>query len=331
MTENLERDESACEAPVCETWQRVLQVTLGVFFVFGTVILIYYGGPRATDEDVQAQLQQLTGQVNRLKQEEAMPAMVLNRYRNSICYVFGVYRVGFPGRKPALRARISGSGFVVANGLLATNRHVAEPWYEDAESTALIAKGATPQLEKLLAFFPGLATPVNITPLAWTAEGDLAILQIDDSAAVRQLRPLPFADKPSTPGEIVAVVGYPMGILGMVAKAPPAVYERLALRNDDQGAANELAALSLIRPSATCGHLGDVVGEKLVYDAPTAHGGSGGPVFNSRGQVIGVNAAYIDGFSGGTLGIAVDALNPLIAAARKKQLLYTRPQVPVQK
>jgi len=116
-----------------------------------------------------------------------------------------------------------------------------------------------------------------------------------------------------------------------VAKAPPAVYERLALRNDDQGAANELAALSLIRPSATCGHLGDVVGEKLVYDAPTAHGGSGGPVFNSRGQVIGVNAAYIDGFSGGTLGIAVDALNPLIAAARKRQLLYTRPQAPVQK
>jgi len=57
-----------------------------------------------------------------------------------------------------------------------------------------------------------------------------------------------------------AVVGYPMGVLGMVAKSPPAVYERLAFRRDDQGSANELAALSLIRPSATCGHLGDVVG-----------------------------------------------------------------------
>ncbi len=328
MPENLSENPEL--EPVCDTWQRALQITLGIFFIVGTVILVYYGGPRASDEDVQAQIQQLTGQVNRLKQEEAMPAMVLNRYRNSICFVFGIYRVGFPGKKPALRARISGSGFVVADGLLATNRHVAEPWYEDAESTALIAKGATPQLEKLLAFFPGLATPVNITPLAWTADGDLAILQID-SAAGRDLPPLPFADKPSVPGEIVAVVGYPMGILGMVAKAPPAVYDRLALRNDDQGAANELAALSLIRPSATCGHLGDVVGEKLVYDAPTAHGGSGGPVFNSRGQVIGVNAAYIDGFSGGTLGIAVDALNPLIAAAHKKQLLLARSQVRLQK
>jgi S1-C subfamily serine protease len=330
MAENLTRNPDLAE-PVCDAWQRALQITLGIFFVVGTVILVYYEGPRATDQDVEAQLQQLSGQVDRLKQEEAMPALVLNRYRNSICFVFGIYRVGFPGRKPALRARISGSGFVVANGLLATNRHVAEPWYEDAESTALIAKGATPQLEKLLAFFPGLTTPVNITPLAWTAEGDLAILQIDDSAAVRQLRPLPFADRPSTPGEIVTVIGYPMGILGMVAKAPPAVYERLALRNDDQGAANELAALSLIRPSATCGHLGDVVGDKLVYDAPTAHGGSGGPVFNSRGQVIGINAAYIDGFSGGTLGISVDALSPLIDVARKKHLLYARSQPPAQK
>jgi len=107
--------------------------------------------------------------------------------------------------------------------------------------------------------------------------------------------------------------------VGMVAKSPQAVYERLAYRRDDIGAANELAALSLIRPSATCGHLGDVVGDKLIYDAPTAHGASGGPVFNAQGQVIGVNAAFIDGFSGGTLGVSVQALRPLIAVAEKAQ------------
>ena len=117
----------------------------------------------------------------------------------------------------------------------------------------------------------------------------------------------------------MAVIGYPMGVLGMVAKSPQAVYDRLAYRRDDINAANELAALSLIRPSATCGHLGDVVGQKLIYDAPTAHGGSGGPVFNSRGEVIGINSAYIDGFSGGTLGVSVDALRPLITVAQKMQ------------
>jgi hypothetical protein len=110
-----------------------------------------------------------------------------------------------------------------------------------------------------------------------------------------------------------------MGVLGMVAKSPAAVYERLAYRRDDMNAANELAALSLIRPSATCGHLGDVVGDKLIYDAPTAHGGSGGPVFNSHGEVIGINSDYIDGFSGGTLGVSVQALKPVMDAAQKRQ------------
>jgi S1-C subfamily serine protease len=114
------------------------------------------------------------------------------------------------------------------------------------------------------------------------------------------------------------VIGYPMGIAGMVAKSPSGIYERLASRHNDINAASELAALSLIRPSTTCGHLGDVVGDKLIYDAPTAHGGSGGPVFNSKGEVIGVNSAYMDGFSGGTLGVSADALLPLIDEANSR-------------
>ena len=61
-----------------------------------------------------------------------------------------------------------------------------------------------------------------------------------------------------------------------------------------------------------------MVGDKLIYDAPTAHGGSGGPVFNAEGEVIGINSAYIDGFSGGTLGISVQTLQPLIEAAQKR-------------
>ena len=95
---------------------------------------------------------------------------------------------------------------------------------------------------------------------------------------------------------------------------------KLAYRHDDIGAASELAALSLIRPSTTVGHLGDVVGDKLIYDAGTAHGGSGGPVFNSKGEVIAVNSAFIDGFSGGTLGIASDALRPLVDSAQHQVL-----------
>src|SRR5580692_5921234 len=314
------------EEPVCTAWPRAIQSAVAIFLCLVSGFLIHYYWPPPSDS-LQAQVVQLSRQVDELRQEQAMPALVLNRYRNSICYIFGVYQVGFAGQAPALRARISGSGVVVADGLLATNRHVAEPWYEDPDSAVLLQRGATPHLEKLLAFFPGQAAAVNITPALLSAQGDLAVLRIEDDAAVRQLRPLPLADAVPNPGELVSVVGYPMGVLGMVAKSPPAVYERLAFRRDDIGAANELAALSLIRPSATCGHLGDVVGDKLIYDAPTAHGGSGGPVFNSQGQVIGINEAYIDGFSGGTLGVSVQALRPLITAAQKSIISSTPPPV----
>jgi S1-C subfamily serine protease len=176
-------------------------------------------------------------------------------------------------------------------------------------------------LETLIVFFPGSTTPITLVPGAVSSTGDLAVLKIDDKDSVRGLAILPLAHGTALPGELVTVIGYPMGIAGMVAKSPSGIYRRLAYRHNDITAASELAALSLIRPSTTCGHLGDVVGDKLIYDAPTAHGGSGGPVFNSNAEVIGVNSAYIDGFSGGTLGFSVDALRPLLAEADKRPSL----------
>jgi S1-C subfamily serine protease len=289
----------------------------GVALLGGVLFLSARPTARPDDLELQKQVRQLSSQIQQLKQEQAMPAMVLTRYRNSICYIYGVYHVGFPNHRPGLRARISGTGFLVGKGLLATNRHVAEPWYEDSEADALMRRGAAPQLEKLIAFFPGSPTPITITPIILSANTDLALLRVESTPPFNP-QALPLANSSTPPGDLVTVIGYPMGIAGMVAKSPPAVYERLAYRHDDIGAANELAALSLIRPSATVGHLGDVVGEKLIYDAPTAHGGSGGPVFNSRGEVIGINAAYIDGFSGGTLGVSVQALQPLLEAAAKR-------------
>jgi len=226
--------------------------------------------------------------------------------------------VGFANQPASLRARVSGTGFLVGDGLLATNRHVAEPWYGDSEAEGLIHRGATAMLESMVVFFPNSPTPVNLSTGAVSPNGDLAVLKIQDKGTVRGLAVLPLAKGNSVPGELVTVIGYPMGIAGMVAKSPTGIYQRLAYRHGDITEASELAALSLIRPSTTCGHLGDVVGDKLIYDAPTAHGGSGGPVFNSNAEVIGVNSAYIDGFSGGTLGFSVEALRPLIDEAEKR-------------
>lgn len=260
------------------------------------------------------ELQTLSQEVSSLKAEQAIPSELLDRSGSSICYIVGTYKIGFPHQPPALRTRISGTGFVVASGLIATNRHVAQPWYKDRESESLIRAGASPSLESLAAYFPGVPSPIRLTPAVFSDSEDLAIVSMASGSPVT-LRPLALSpDKPHT-GDRVVVIGYPMGVLGMMAKSPNEVYARLESRGDTQIRAGELAALSLIRPSPTFGHLGDVVGDKLVYDAPTAKGASGGPVFNSRGQVVGVNQAYIDGFSGGNIGIAADILKPLIESA----------------
>src|SRR5215813_4294022 len=149
------------EEPVCTAWPRLVQAALIVFLAISILIFAFsfiVSNPAA----LQKEIQRLTSQVEQLKQEQAMPSFVLNRYRNSICYIFGIYEVGFPNQKPLQRTRISGTGFVVANGLIATNRHVAEPWYGDPDADPVIAKGGMARLEKLVAYFPGSPAPVSL-------------------------------------------------------------------------------------------------------------------------------------------------------------------------
>ena len=76
----------------------------------------------------------------------------------------------------------------------------------------------------------------------------------------------------------------------------------------------ELARRSLIRPITTQGHIGDVLPDKIVYDAQTTSGGSGCPLFNDEGKIIGINFALAHEFGGSNFAIPVgygkSLLNP---------------------
>ncbi len=295
--------------------RRTVQLVVGVFLLLAAVATVHYvatAASAASDDDLRAQVRELTAQVLQLKQEQSMPALVLDRYRNSIGYVYGVYHVGFANQRPEIRARVSGTGFLVGDHLVATNRHIAEPWYGDSESEKLIKRGATPTVETLVVFFPGWLPPVRLSRASISKTSDLAVLRAEDSEVLRRLPVLPLSKAPASAGQFIDVIGYPMGITGMIAKSPAAISQRLAFGPNNLKVASELAALSLIRPLSTCGHLSDVVGDRLIYDAATAHGGSGGPVFNAKGEVIGVNSAYIVGFSGGSVGVSIESLRPLL-------------------
>ena len=311
-------DSENKDAEVVETWQRFVQGLLGVFALVGALVMAHYYPPtRAGDADLARQVHELSRQVEDLQNQQALSMATVDEARDSVAYIYGIYHVSSKLRSQSFRARVGGTGFVVGPGLLATNRHVAEPWYGDREAAVALRQGASAGLEKLVAYFPGSPLPVELRPAALAKHGDLAVLKIEETPFTQKLRPLTLAQAQPHVGDAVSVLAYPMGVTGMVAKSPAVVYERLSSHEDDGNTAGELAALSLIRPSATFGHIGDVTGDKLIYDAPTARGGSGGPVLNRRGDVIGINSAYIDGFSGGTLGISASELVPLVEAAKQ--------------
>lgn len=302
-------------------WLRITWLVLPWALVALLIVQIYPS--RVSTLELNGAVSRLTAQLNQVQKEQEMPAMVLKRHRNAICYIYAVYTMEWPEhsvvRELTRHTRVSGTGFLVADNLVATNRHVVEPWFEDDDDAEMIRAGAKPKIEKLVAFFPGMMDPLKLGDVRVSMDQDLAVAKLVDGPVPDSIEPMPLAEKNAEPGDPVIVVGYPLGVSTMLAKTPANIYRRLASTKDTAQVANELAAHALIRPSATCGHLGDIVDEKLIYDAPTAQGGSGGPVFNYKGEVIAVNSAYIDGFNGGTIGISSQALKPLIAAVNHRR------------
>jgi serine protease Do len=298
---------------------RIVWHVLPWFLVAVLAVLIYPA--HVSNLELNGAVSQLTAQVGELEKQQAMPSIVLRRHRGAICYIYAVYTFDWPEhsymRRLERHTRVSGTGFLVADDLIATNRHVLEPWFEDPDDERQIREGAKPRIEKMVAFFPGMMDPLRLDRVKVSDDQDLAVAHLADGPVPDSLEPLVLADRKAEPGDSVIVVGYPLGISTMLAKSPTPLYKRLASSKDTIHVASELAANAMIRPSATCGHLSDIVSEKLIYDAPTAQGGSGGPVFNSKGEVIAVNAAYIDGFSGGTIGISIESLKPLVTAAEQ--------------
>jgi len=74
--------------PVCDSWQQLVQGVLAVVMFVGALAMVHYYAPMAAQsappDDLQKQVHDLSAQVERLKQDQDMPALVLDRYRNSI-------------------------------------------------------------------------------------------------------------------------------------------------------------------------------------------------------------------------------------------------------
>src|SRR3981189_1198304 len=119
------------ESEVVETWQRFVQGLLGVLALVGAGLMAHYYAPPDTS-GLEQQVHQLSRQVAELEREQSVSAAAVDDAGDAVLYIFGIYHVSGHGQD--FRARVAGTGFVVAPGLLATNRHVAEPWYGAPEA-----------------------------------------------------------------------------------------------------------------------------------------------------------------------------------------------------
>jgi S1-C subfamily serine protease len=114
-------------------------------------------------------------------------------------------------------------------------------------------------------------------------------------------------------GDPVVLIGYPTGIEGILARVGSDATRKLAENTHDvTQIVSQLAAQHFIRPTTTQGHIGDVLKDKIVYDAATTVGGSGGPLFNRNGKVIGVNSAILKDFGGSNLAVPVRYADELL-------------------
>jgi S1-C subfamily serine protease len=109
-------------------------------------------------------------------------------------------------------------------------------------------------------------------------------------------------------------MGYPTGLDAILARTDDDTVKTIVASSGGNATSimTALAGQKLIRPITTQGHLGDILPDQLVYDAQTTSGGSGGPLFNPEGKVIGVNYAVLKGFGGSNFGIPVRYAQPLL-------------------
>jgi S1-C subfamily serine protease len=292
-----------------------LSLSVAIFAVgFAAGMHLHASKPTAAGDSNQlaARLDDLDTVVKQLSAVQLQPSEIIAASRNSVCFIVSTYTLRDPATGPLSRNpyHLLGSGFLIAGNRVISNRHVLEPWFGDPKSEDAIRAGSIPQRERITAYFPEYSQSVELTDVAVSKTADVAMASVKLTDEMN-IRPLPLASGASSTGDPVIVLGYPLGVTTMVVKSSPFPYRLSSLRQTPSEV-DHLAKIKLIRPTATQGHLVDANDAILMYDASTAHGSSGGPVFNLHGEVIGVNAAYIDGFSGSSLGVSTAALNSLL-------------------
>jgi S1-C subfamily serine protease/CheY-like chemotaxis protein len=289
--------------------------------------------------DLEKQLHASNERLQRLETESTVAKEVIRSYSSSVCLlhvavgfrdkVSGLslryttltppsspptdgsddVRIQIGGLGAEVRMDVFGTGFLVSpDGRIVTNHHVVEPWWDNQQIEELLkqAPNLEPIVAEMTAYFPGIAKGIPMKLQKISSEADVAVVQGNVSGLKLKVLAMDDDPKAAISGDPVVLIGYPTGIDAILARGSEDTVRAIAAKtNDLNGLMTELANRNLISPVNTQGHIGDVLKDKIIYDAQTTSGGSGGPLFNSAGKVIAVNVAILRDFGGSNFAIPV--------------------------
>jgi len=212
------------------------------------------------------------------------------------------------GNGPEVHLDVFGTGFLAsASGQILTNHHVAEPWWQNDELKEMLDQGLEPVTDEMTAYFPGVQHGIAINTEKISPAADVAVVK--GNVSELGIKQITLADGrgSAVSGGPVVLLGYPTALDAILARAGAETLQSIATatKGDPKQVMEELARRHLIRPTTTQGHIGDVLPDKIVYDAQTTSGGSGGPLFNNEGKVIGINFAMVREFGGSNFAIPI--------------------------
>ena len=161
---------------------------------------------------------------------------------------------------------LSGSGFIISeDGYIMTNYHVIETAYANNLDVTVMTYDGTKYTASIVGFENG---------------NDIAVLKIDATG----LNPVTFGDSDLiTMGETVYAVGNPLGELAYSMSTG-------TISGLDREIVTEESVVGI---------------NMFQIDAAVNHGNSGGPVYNSRGEVIGIVTAKSGAMNAEGLGFAI--------------------------
>jgi 2-alkenal reductase len=188
-----------------------------------------------------------------------------------------------------------GSGFVISpKGYVLTNSHVITNAGEGAAVTAA---------EHLYVEFAD-GDRVEAKVVGWDLYDDVGLLKL--SSNQHKLTPVPLGDSSRVQvGQPVAAIGSPLGNENSLAVGVVSAIHR------------SIDAITVQRYKVV---------DAIQTDAPITHGNSGGPLFDARGRVVGINA-QIRSQSGTGNDSGVGFAIPIDAAKRSVQQLVAKGKV----